>query len=250
LFGLSFFWHCPAFTSAGLATLKDLPSLGFVGCQDQHCDDEAMRHIAAIPRLRMLMGQGAVATNSGWAALSRSQTIEHIWGRECPNLTGRGFAALAAMPSLRGLAVSCKHVDDSGLATLAQFPALRQLMPMDVSDDGFRHVGRCTDLDALWCMYCRDTGDAATEHLTGLTKLKTYYAGKTKITDRSLEILGELDSLEKLEFWECGGITNAGVAHLAGLPRLREIEFGASPGVTREAIGLFSPNVRVSYWAS
>ncbi|HEV8148355.1 MAG TPA: hypothetical protein VGP79_18325 [Bryobacteraceae bacterium] len=250
LFGLTFFWHCPAFTSAGLEPLKDLPNLGFIGCQDQHCDDEAMRHIAAIPRLRMLMGQGAVATDAGWAALSRSQTIEHIWGRECPNLTGRGFAALAAMPSLRGLAVSCKGVDDAALATLPQFPALRQLMPMDVSDDGFRHVGHCAELDALWCMYCRDTGDAATEHLAGLTKLKTYYAGKTKITDRSLEILGELDSLEKLEFWECAGITNVGVAHLAGLPRLREIEFGASPGVTREAVALFSPSVRVSYWAS
>jgi hypothetical protein len=67
-----------------------------------------MRHIAGIPRLRMLMAQGTVATDNGFAALSRSPTIEDIWGRECPNLQGRGFATLADMPALKGFAVSCK----------------------------------------------------------------------------------------------------------------------------------------------
>ena len=33
LFGLSFFWHSPTFTSGGLAPLRRLPNLGFLGCQ-------------------------------------------------------------------------------------------------------------------------------------------------------------------------------------------------------------------------
>jgi hypothetical protein len=247
LFALSFFRHCPAFTAAGLEPLERLPNLGFLGCQDEHCNDEAMHHIAAIPRLRMLMGQGAVAGDDGFAALSRSQTIEYIWGRECPNLAGRGFAALASMPALRGIAVSCKNVDDASLAALPRFPTLRELMPMDVPDAGFRHVGRCEYLEGLWCMYCRDTGDAATEHIAGLSRLKTYYAGKTGITDRSLEILGRMTSLENLEFWQCAGLTDTGVAHLAGLPRLREIGFDGLPNVTRQAVSLFPAHVRVSY---
>ena len=81
---------------------------------------------------------------------------------------------------------------------------------MDVHDDGFRHVGRCEALEALWCMYCRSTTDAATEHIAGLSRLTRYYAGRTKITDRSLEILAGMPSLERLEFWSCAGITNAG----------------------------------------
>ena len=194
LFGLTFFWHCPAFTAAGLAPLARLPNLGFLGCQDRHCDDAAMHHIAEFHDLRMLMGQGAVAGDAGFQALSRSKTIEYIWGRDCPNLTGRGFAALAQMPALRGLAVSCKQVDDAALSTLPDFPALRELVPMDVLDAGFRHIGQCRNLEALWCMYCRETGDLATEHIAPLTKLKTYYAGKTKITDRSLEILSRMDT--------------------------------------------------------
>jgi hypothetical protein len=151
------------------------------------------------------------------------------------------------MPALRGLAVSCKKVDDASLARLPSFPALREFMPMDVSDAGFRHVGRCENLEGLWCMYCRETGDAATEHIAGLSHLKMYYAGMTKITDRSLEILGRMASLERLEFWQCAGITDAGVAHLAALPRLQEISLDGLAGVTRQAVGLFPAHVRVNY---
>ena len=113
LFALSFFWHCPAFTSEGLRPLQQLLNLGFLGCQSNHCDDDAMRHIADFPRLRMLMGQSTVASDAGFEALSHSQTIEYIWGRDCPNLTSRGFSALASMPALRGIAVSCKNVGDA-----------------------------------------------------------------------------------------------------------------------------------------
>jgi ankyrin repeat protein len=247
LFGLSFFWHISALTGAGLEGLAALPNLGFLGCEGKLCDDDAMRHIGAIPHLRMLMGQGTVASDDGFAALSRSPTIEYIWGRECPNLTGRGFRALSTMPALRGLAVSCKGVDDGALSALPRFPALRDLMPMDVPDEGFRHVGKCENLEGLWCMYCRDTTDAATEHIAGLPRLKTYYAGQTKITDRSLEILSRMTSLEKLEFWNCGGITNAGVAHLAVLPALGEISVDGCRQVTPGAVAVFPTHVRARY---
>jgi len=247
LFGLSFFWHASAITPEGLAPLVRLPNLGFLGCEDALCNDTAMQIIGTMPRLRMLMAQGTVAGDDGFIALSRSQTLEYLWGRECPNLTGRGFVALSRMPSLRGLGVSCKRVDDDALATLPQFPALRELMPMDVQDDGFRHIGRCEDLESLWCMYCRDTTDVATEHLRGLSKLKTYYAGKTQIGDRSLEVLSEIESLERLTFWETKGITDAGVRLLKRLPRLRELSLEGLPHVTANVISEFSPHVRVHY---
>jgi hypothetical protein len=247
LFGVSFFWHCRAFTSAGLEPLRRLPHLGFLGCQGVNCDDEAMRQIAAIPGLRMLMGQGSVATDEGWEALSRSRTIEYIWGRECPNLTGRGFASLASMPSLRGLGVSLSKVDDPSLALLPSFPSLRELMPMEVPDAGFRHVGRCENLEDLIAMYCRATGDAATEHIAGLARLKKYYAGMTQITDRSLEILGRMDSLECIEFYGCQGITEKGVAYLAALPRLKELAINGSPAISREVLEWFPAQVHLKF---
>lgn len=246
LFSLVFFRHATTFTSQGLAALAELANLGHLGCGGERCDDEAMRQIARLPNLRVLMAQGTVATDDGFVALSASRTLEHLWGRECPNLTSRGFAALRELPALQGLAVSCKYVSDDALALLPEFPSLTGLLPMDVTDDGFRHVGRCERLEKLWCMYCRSTGDAATAHIADL-KLRTYYAGKTKITDTSLEILGRMASLEQLEFWECARITDHGMAALARLPRLREIAVEGSPRVTRTGMSVFGPGVRVRF---
>ena len=247
LFALSFFWHTPVLTPNGLAALAALPHLGLLGCEGQLCDDTAMRHISRLPRLRMLQAQGTVATDEGFRALSASPTLEFLWGRDCPNLTGPGFVALSQMPSLKGLGVSCQQVDDASLAALPRFPALRELMPMDVQDDGFRHVGSCGQLRHLWCMYCRETTDVATRYIAGLAALETYYAGKTKITDESLAILSGLTALQRLTFWETAGVTNAGVALLARLPRLEELSLEGLPQVTADVVSAFPPHVHVSY---
>ena len=247
VFGLSFFWHTSHLRGDDLHSLASLLNLGYLGCQGELCDDDAMRYIAALPQLRMLMGQGTVATDNGFRTLSRSQTIEYIWGRECPNLKGPGFAALAEMRALKGLAVSCKFVDDASLASLPDFPALKELMPMDVGDEGFRHIGRCVQLESLVLMYCRDTTDIATEHIQTLSNLKKYHAGYTQITDRSLEILSRMTSLEELSFEGCKWLTDSGVSFLATLPHLRQISIGSSPNVTRAGMSVFPGHVRVNY---
>ena len=157
------------------------------------------------------------------------------------------MAALAARPALKGLAFTCKQVDDDSLSKLERFPKLREFMPMGVNDSGFRHIGRCENLEALWCMYCRDTGDKATSYISSLPKLKTYYAGKTNITDRSLEILSRMSSLERVELWECAGVTDQGLRHLADLPRLQELNLQGMSQITRQAAAAFPSRVRVRY---
>jgi hypothetical protein len=247
IFGLSFFWHTTGLRGRDLQALDGMTNLGYLGCQGELCDDDAMRHIGALPKLRMLMGQGTVATEEGFRRFGQSQTIEYLWGRECPNLNGPGFIALAAMPALKGLAVSCKFVDDAALARLPEFHELKELLPMDVDDAGFRHIGRSQQIESLILMYCRDTTDVATGHIVGMSKLKKYHAGYTLITDRSLEMLSGMESLEELSFEGCKYITDEGVTFLTALPRLREISIGGCPKVTRAALSAFSGEVRVNY---
>jgi hypothetical protein len=95
-------------------------------------------------------------------------------------------------------------------------------------------------------MYCRDTTDEATAHIARLP-LTYYYAGLTQITDRSLEILGGMSSLEQIEFYECMHITDAGLPFLAKLPRLRGVTVEGSPGITLEGTKVFARGVRVRY---
>jgi hypothetical protein len=57
-----------------------------------------------------------------------------------------------------------------------------------------------------------------------------------------------MPSLEELEFWEIAGITNAGLAALTQLPRLRKIEVGGALKVTREGLAGFPAHVQTIYW--
>ena len=154
--------------------------------------------------------------------------------------------ALAAMPALRGLCVSCLNVADEGLSTLPAFPALEALMPMDVPDAGYRHIGKCERLESLILMYCRDTTDAATEHITGLRHLSYYFNSYTTITDRTPGLLSTMDSLERITFDTCHGLTNTGIAQLARLPKLRELRVSGR-GVTADVGAAFRPGVEVMY---
>jgi hypothetical protein len=243
---LDLFWHVTGITSGGFASLREMPNLLVFAADGRLSDDVAMQHIAAIPRLRRLRAQESVATEAGFEALSRSQTLEGFWGRVCPNFGNRAFRAFSTMPSLRSMGVGLEQVDDEVLALLPEFPALRELTPIGMRDPGFRHVGRCLRLERLTCMYCRDSGDQATEHIGGLT-IGYYYAGLTQITDRSLEILGGMTSLEQVEFYECNGVTDAGLPFLAALPRLRGVALEGLPGVTFAATKVFPAGVRVRY---
>jgi hypothetical protein len=231
-----------AITAAALEPLISLPHLSVLAVDAK---DDWMPYIAKMPNLRALGAQDTTAGDEGFQALSGSRSIEYIWGRRCHNLRRRGFTALAAMPSLRGLSVSCLNVDDEGVSTLPLFPALKELMPMDVPDAGYRHIGRCEKLESLILMYCRETTDAATEHIAPLRHLSTYFNSYTMITDRTPELLATLDSLERITFDTCHGLTNAGVARLARLPKLRELRVSGR-GVTSDVRRAFPPTVEVS----
>ena len=233
-----------AITGAGLAPLAGLPHLAWLAFDAK---DDSMPYIAALPHLRFLLCQDTAAGDDGFVALSRSTSIEYIWGRRCYNLQRRGFMALAAMPALRHLSVSCKNVDDEGVAALPSFPALEELMPIDVPDDGYRHIGRCPRLQSLVLMYCRDTTDATTAHITPLTTLKKYFASYNRITDRTPELLSGMPSLEEVTFSACAGLTDAGIRALARLPRLRVLDLGGMANVTGDVAAAFPAHVTVKH---
>jgi hypothetical protein len=243
LFALNLDCSALQITAAGLAPLVGLPNLGWLAVD---ATDAAMPYIARMPGLRFLGCQDTAAGDGGFMALSQSPSIEYIWGRRCHNLRTKGFAALARMPALRGLSVSCKNVADSGVAELPRFAVLRELMPMDIPDERYCHIARCERLESLILMYCRETGDAATEHVVRLPRLRNYFASYTQITDRTPERLSRMDSLESITFSGCAGVTNTGLAHLGRLPRLRELRV-SGPQITHAITKAFPPGVRVHY---
>lgn len=96
-------------------------------------------------------------------------------------------------------------------------------------------------------MYCRETGEEATSHLTDLERLRSYFASYTRITDRTPELLSTMDSLERIVLDTCVGVSSNGMAALARLPHLREVSVSGMPRVTRDVTAAFRPGVRVRW---
>jgi hypothetical protein len=56
-----------------------------------------------------------------------------------------------------------------------------------------------------------------------------------------------MQSLEEITLEDCSKVTDAGIAALAGLSRLRTVTIEALPGVSRASLRAFGAGVRVSY---
>ena len=154
--------------------------------------------------------------------------VQHALARE------HGFSGWAALKQALEQALASDR-DGGSAGRLAQYETM-----------AYRHIGECEQLESLILMYCRDTTDAATEHITGLRKLSYYFNSYTMITDRTPELLSGMDSLERITFDACHGLTNTGIARLARLPRLRELHVSGK-AVTSDVVDAFSSRVSVLY---
>ncbi len=56
-----------------------------------------------------------------------------------------------------------------------------------------------------------------------------------------------MTSLESIELYEAKRVTDAGLAFLTGLPRLREISLSGLSNITLQGTAVFPARVRVDY---
>src|SRR5262245_24118599 len=101
--------------------------------------DRAYPNAPATPVLRDV--QHALAREHGfdnWVAMKTARDTPAP--KAATALTREGYERLADDLLL------CKLVSDDALSALPHFPSLKKLTPIDVTDPGFRHVGRCEQL--------------------------------------------------------------------------------------------------------
>jgi len=109
---------------------------------------------------------------------------------------------LTRLTGLRCLEIGCTEVTAKGLSQLTKIKSLERLgIPCGTNEEALAELARLPNLKALG-------------NLVGIDQVDPSF------TDRGLEILAGIPTLEELEI--CSGrITDAGLAHLTKLPRLR-----------------------------
>lgn len=113
----------------------------------------------------------------------------------------------------------------AGMAMVGSLPHLVSLtiQQTDLKDDAFRQLRGHRELETISVMDV-DVGDDALKSLAGLTNLKSLYFSRTRITSQGLDALRELSNLTFLSLQHCRQITDAGLASVSGLSKLKALD--------------------------
>lgn len=138
--------------------------------------------------------------------------------------TNEGVARLQHLPHLqrlRGFGIA-----DDLMPVLSQFPALRNL---DLSDCGVTNKGlrSCRDMPYLEDLHLGMSygiGNSGMRHLRGLASLRSLnLSDLAGVTNAGLAALQELPNLQRLYLWGTR-ISDRGIEHLQGMPSLDVLE--------------------------
>ena len=150
--------------------------------------------------------------------------------------TGRPQADDAGLPQAVG---PQKIIDPLALAPIREAdPKDRKGAPMKILDLRFKQLKDDDllqlpeDIDGLlmrgrFGYGSNSVTDAGIKHLTRFTKLRILAAGGLELTDRALETIGKLTTLEELSL-DSNKITGASLRQLRGLKKLRKLDLNFS----------------------
>lgn len=247
-------------TPKGALSVMRMPRLSGLPLPGYLMTDEICRAVADMPHITSLGFWEAAATEDDIKALAQAKQLKELGFGAFHGLTPDGLAALAQLPKLSNLSIGSKKCPDEGLACLKNFQALKVFWFANeniFTDEAFQYVAQAPNLETLVNMYVREydedynlitaTTDRSTEYLAQAKKLKAYHVWGSFITDRSLEILASMKTLEDLLFYNCPHLTNEGVAQLTSLPRLRKLDLQANSQLTEKVVEHFDRSVQVNY---
>lgn len=115
---------------------------------------------------------------------------------------------------------------------LAHFPRLRSLLLSGpfIDDAGMATVGRLKRLETFYQWDGQHLTDAGVMHLRDMPRLTYIHLAMSQVGDRGMEALAKLPNLEGLAM-QRNKVTDAGLAHLAGHRKLKELWIGGLEGL-------------------
>ena len=116
---------------------------------------------------------------------------------------------------------------DDLLAQLTSQSGIKTLLlhGTQATDEGLKHIGKMTSIEALYFWDATSITDAGVAHLAGLKNLKRIHISRSQITDKSLVLLSRLPMIEELSLQE-GHFSDNGFLRLKGQNTLEQLATG------------------------
>jgi len=221
--------YLTAITDKGLSHITKLKSLEYLEAPPR-MTDRGLALVAELPALKGLsVGAtgGSPVTDAGLRHLSKLSSLEELYLRG-EGMSDAGLAHLAGLPRLGYLALYSSRFTDRGMAHVKKIPSLRILSFHEgvccITDAGLAHVGEMPKVELLLLDVTGPVTDDGIRHLAKMPSLRKLGIKSPLISDRGLEYLGRIKTLESLTLpQDQHGITDAGLIHLGRLPNLRSL---------------------------
>lgn len=212
-------------------------------------DQALMRAIVIGPMIARVIGASDTST-----APSRVQPRRDVESKVPPKNRGPIPAQLQALEKQGAkiyqfnpgqFSVGYKKPTDSGLASLSGMTNITSLglgdpneeAELNLTDEGFRHIGTLTALEGLSMYQPASISDAGVEHLRSLNHLKFVTLKSARLSDTSLSYFSGLNRLRILSIGTASGesdfeITDAGLEHLRELTDLTTLSINQASSFT------------------
>lgn len=206
-------------TDRGLTHLKDMSSLESLTLPES-TTDKGLAHVADLSNLKRLYIPSRI-TDEGLRHLANLNSLEElqIYGE---GITDDGMSHVVKLVNLKKLYLENCSVTNAGLAKLTPLKSLKILhLPPKVTISGLAQLNALPDLINLEA-HSSFVQDYSGLNIAGLTNLRwlAFWSGPT-LRDDDLACLANLKRLEWLII--NGKISDAGMAHLAGLTNLEQL---------------------------
>jgi hypothetical protein len=194
-----------------IGKLKGLKRI-YLDIRELPVNDETLAAIGPMETVEFFFANGARLTEKGFRSLAawkgiKSFGLDH-WGwftdPSGKTIFGTELAALGDLPALRSVRLGGCRIDNKATAALARIRTLEQV-----------------DLGHAYAV--TDEGVASLVALPKLRVVKLSPQYTTRITDRSLEHLGKVPTLEEIDITETLLTYDQGFSHLKGLKKLTKI---------------------------
>ncbi len=190
---------------AAFANIAHLSGIHQLDCSHTSIGDRALSFMRKLSSLERLDLGDTEVSDQGISSLSELSNL-HILQVDSPRFTGAGLASLTKLPQLQLLALRGPTISDQALKTVSRFQHLLMLYLDNTAPtlNGIVALKDMTRLHTLWL--CRsDLDDRAMLTVGRLINLRTLSLRRNpRITDTGLAQLANLQALTDLDISETG----------------------------------------------
>jgi WD40 repeat protein len=211
-------------TDVDLENLKGLADLKRLTLNDTPITGEGLGHLSASTRLEYLnLRHTKQLTDAALTHVGGMKGLTELHLNLTP-ITDAGLNHLKDLRNVRVLNLGATAVTDAGLEGLKDWARLVALLleGTKVNGTGLAHLKASKGLAVFYLQGCPIT-DEGLAQVAGFPKVsELYFDGKeVPLTDAGLAALEGMTDLQQLRL--AGKITDAGLVHLKGLPRLHNL---------------------------